>query len=102
MRRMIAAGPPAKRPPHIELVGSARGSFVRGSFARGSFTGGSAWFGTALFVLLIGLPAAIATGDETIRPGEFIAATPPQPAPQAEFTDADGKPVTLAEFEGKP
>ncbi len=61
-----------------------------------------AWLGTALFVLLVALPAAAAAGDEKIRPGEFIPATPPQPAPQAAFTDADGKPVSLADFKGKP
>jgi thiol-disulfide isomerase/thioredoxin len=63
---------------------------------------GTAWFATALFVLLLGLPAAVAAGNETIKPGEFIPATPQQPAPQVGFTDADGKPVTLADFKGKP
>src|SRR5690349_14474389 len=87
MRRMIAAGPPAKRLPHIALVG---------------FPGGSAWFGTALVGLLFVLSAAGAAADEKIRPGEFTPATPPQPAPQAGFTDADGKPVSLADFKGKP
>jgi thiol-disulfide isomerase/thioredoxin len=81
---MIAAGPPAKRAPHIGLAG------------------GSAWFGTALFVLLIVLSVAAAAADEKLRPGEFIPATPPQPAPQAGFTDADGKPASLADFKGKP
>jgi thiol-disulfide isomerase/thioredoxin len=52
--------------------------------------------------LLAGLPADAAAGDETIRPGEFIPASPPQPAPAAGFTDADGKPVSLADFKGKP
>src|SRR5580765_7563042 len=87
MRRMIAAGPPAKRPPHI--------GFVR-------FAGGSAWFGTAVLALLIVLSAAAAAADEKIRPGEFIPATPPQPAPHAGFTDADGNPASLADFKGKP
>lgn len=91
MRRMIAAGPPAKRPPHSGLAGSARG-----------FAGGSAWFGTALFALLFVLSAAAAAADEKIRPGEFIPATPPQPAPQAAFTDTAGNPASLADFKGKP
>jgi thiol-disulfide isomerase/thioredoxin len=52
-------------------------------------------------VLLLGLPA-VAAGNETIKPGEFIPATPPQPAPQVGFTDTDGKPMTLADFKGKP
>src|SRR5438874_5240131 len=92
MRRMIAAGPLAKRPPHIGLVGSARGWCARGL----------AWFGTALLVLLLGSPAVFAAGDDTLKPGEFIPASPPQPAPQVGFTDVDGKPMTLADFKGKP
>jgi thiol-disulfide isomerase/thioredoxin len=92
MRRMIAAGPLSKRPPQIGLVGSAPGRIALGT----------AWFATALFVLLLGLPVAVAAGNETIKPGEFIPATPQQPAPQVGFTDADGKPMTLADFEGKP
>ncbi len=34
--------------------------------------------------------------------GEFIPATPPQPAPEVSFTDTDGKPATLADLKGKP
>jgi len=89
---MIAAGLPAKRAPHIGLAGGSAWGFA----------GGSAWFGTALFVLLIVLSVAAAAADEKLRPGEFIPATPPQPAPQAGFTDADGKPANLADFKGKP
>ena len=66
------------------------------------FVGGAAWFGTALLVLLLGLPAASAAGSETLRTGEFIPVTPPQPAPQVGFTDPDGKPMTVADFKGKP
>ena len=91
MRRMIAAGPPAKRPPHIGLLG---------------FSGGSAWFGTVGFALLFALvfgSSVIATAEEEkIRLGEFIPVTPPQPAPEATFTDIDGKPASLADFKGKP
>src|SRR6266849_5475865 len=91
MRRMIAAGPPAKRPPHIGFLGSS---------------GGSAWFGTVGFALLLALmlgPSAVATAEEEkIRLGEFIPVTPPQPAPEAIFTDLDGKPASLADFKGKP
>jgi thiol-disulfide isomerase/thioredoxin len=80
---------PAKRPPRIGLVGFARGA---------------AWFGTVLFalLLLLLLPVATAAGEQTLRPGEFIPATPPQPAPQTGFTDTDGRPVTLGDFRGKP
>src|SRR5712692_2941096 len=91
MRRMIAAGPPAKRPPHIGFLG---------------FSGGSAWFGTVGFALLLALmlgSSAVATAEEEkIRFGEFIPVTPPQPAPEAIFTDVDGKPASLADFKGKP
>ncbi|MGE5270108.1 MAG: TlpA family protein disulfide reductase [Thiohalocapsa sp.] len=48
------------------------------------------------------LSAAGAAEDGKIRLGEFIPATPPQPAPEVSFTDLDGKPVTLADFKGKP
>ncbi len=48
---------------------------------------------------------ALAAADETSkwldRLGEFIPASPPQPAPQISFTDADGKPASLADFTGK-
>ena len=40
--------------------------------------------------------------EEKIRLGEFIPVTPPQPAPEASFTDVDGEPVSLADFKGKP
>ena len=77
--------PPAKRPPHIGLLGFARAA---------------AWFGAVLCGLLVALPAVAAAGDE--KTGEYIPATPPQPAPQVAFTDTDGKPLTLAQFKGKP
>src|SRR5436309_14795117 len=83
MRRMIAAGPPSKRPPHIGLL--------------------SRWvlFATVALALLVPLHAA-AAAEENIKLGEFIPATPPQPAPEAKFTDLDGKTVTLADLAGKP
>ncbi len=43
-----------------------------------------------------------AAAGEKMTLGEFIPATPPQPAPQVGFTDADGKPASLADFTGKP
>lgn len=84
MRCMIAAGPAAKRPP------------------QSGFFGRSAWSGTAALALLIALSVAAAADDEKIRLGEFIATTPPQPAPEAAFTSLDGKPATLGDFKGKP
>jgi thiol-disulfide isomerase/thioredoxin len=84
MRRMIAAGPPAKRPPQFGLVSR------------------SAWFGTVAVALLVALSAAAAAEDEKLSLGEFIAESPPQPAPETAFTDVDGKPANLADFKGKP
>src|SRR5258707_9625974 len=84
MRRMIAAGPPAKRPPQFGLVSR------------------SAWFGTVAVALLVALSAAAAAEEEKLRLGEFIAESAPQPAPETAFTDADGKPVSFADFKGKP
>src|SRR6266436_10383966 len=84
MRRMIAAGPPAKRPPQFGLVSR------------------SAWFGTVAVALLVALSAAAAAEEEKIRLGEFIPESAPQPAPETGFTDADGKPASFADFKGKP
>jgi thiol-disulfide isomerase/thioredoxin len=39
--------------------------------------------------------------EPEIKPGEFIPAAPPQPAPEMAFTGLDGKPVSLADFKGK-
>ena len=83
MRRMIAAGPPAKRPPHIVL-----GRFLTS-------------FGTVALAFLFAATAAIAAEPDTVKPGEFIPASPPQPAPEVSFTDLQGKWVTLADFKGK-
>jgi thiol-disulfide isomerase/thioredoxin len=69
-------------------------------------TGGLASFGTAATVLLLVMSAPSLVGaaaeDGKLRPGEFIPQAPPQPAPEATFTDADGKPASLADFKGKP
>src|SRR5260370_34111667 len=84
MRRMIAAGPPSKRPPQFGLVSR------------------SALFGTVAVALLVALSAAAAAEEEKLRLGEFIPESAPQPAPETGFTDADGKPVIFADFKGKP
>jgi thiol-disulfide isomerase/thioredoxin len=84
MRRMIAAGPPTKRPPQSRFLGC------------------SAWSGTIGFALLFALSAALAADEDKIKLGEFIPATPPQPAPATAFTDLDGKPASLGDFKGKP
>jgi len=83
MRRMIAAGPPAKRPPHIAL----------GRF----FTS----FGTVALAFLFAATAAVAAEPDTVKTGEFIPASPPQPAPEVSFTDLKGNWVALADFKGK-
>jgi thiol-disulfide isomerase/thioredoxin len=88
MRRMIAAGPPSKRPPQFGLT---RGLTWR-----------SAWFGTVAVALLVALSAAAAAEEEKLRLGEFIPESAPQPAPETGFADADGKPVSFADFKGKP
>ena len=67
--------------------------------------GGLASFATVAVALLSALlvvstGAAAAADDSTL--GEFIPATPPQPAPQVGFTDVDGKPASLADFKGTP
>ena len=84
MRRMIAAGPPAKRPPQFGLLWR------------------SACFGTVAVALLVALSAAAAAEEEKLRLGEFIPESAPQPAPETGFTDAAGKPASLADFKGKP
>jgi len=62
----------------------------------------SAWFGTVAVALLVALSAAAAAEEEKLRLGEFIPESAPQPAPETGFTDADGKPVSFADFKGKP
>src|SRR5437667_322413 len=103
MRRMIAAGPPAKRPPHIVLArGSARG-LPRG-LARGLALGlasGLASLGTVAVALLLAVAAALAAGQDEFKPGEFIPLAAPQPAPEVAFTDTAGNPAALADFKGK-
>lgn len=91
MRRMISAGPPSKRPPHIRLL----------SVSAGAVRSGLASFGTALLVLLLAVSPAAADADK-LRLGEFIPVSPPQPAPEVAFTDPEGRPASLADFAGKP
>jgi thiol-disulfide isomerase/thioredoxin len=90
MRRMIAAGPVSNRPPHILFAWLvARLSTL------------SARFGTVALALLVALSAATAAEEEKPKLGQFIPASPPQPAPELSFTDLDGKPARLADFKGK-
>jgi thiol-disulfide isomerase/thioredoxin len=87
MRRMIAAGPPAKRPPHIVL-------------ARG-LASGLASLGTVAVALLLAVMAAVAAGQDEFKPGEFIPLAPLQPAPEVAFTDTAGNPAAFSDFKGK-
>jgi thiol-disulfide isomerase/thioredoxin len=85
MRRMIAAGPPSKRPPHIRFA-----------------WGFASWVIAVAVTLLLALPAAPAAAEEKLSLGEFIPQTPPQPAPAVGFIDLAGKPASLDDFRGKP
>ena len=102
MRRMIAAGPSAKRPPHKAFGPAAPGA--AGSDPAGSDPGGSgrflASFGTVAVALLLTVGAAFAA-EPDLKPGEFIPASSPQPAPEASFQDLSGNWVALADFKGK-
>jgi thiol-disulfide isomerase/thioredoxin len=62
---------------------------------------GLASFGTVALVLLLVAPPAMADAEK-LRLGEFIPVSPPQPAPEVAFTDAEGRPASLADFAGKP
>jgi thiol-disulfide isomerase/thioredoxin len=93
MRRMITAGPPAKRPPHRVLGGAAS-----------SFASGLALVIAVVSVfgaLLLGSAALRADEPDKIKIGEFIPAASPQPAPEISLTDMAGKPVSLADFKGQ-
>src|SRR5437868_13555550 len=84
MRRMIAAGPPSKRPPQFGLVSRL------------------AWSGTVAVALLVALSAAAAAEEEKLRLGEFIPESAPQPAPETKLTDAEGKQMSFADLAGTP
>jgi thiol-disulfide isomerase/thioredoxin len=59
-----------------------------------------ATLGTVALALLLAVTAAPAA-EPDVKPGEFIAASPPQPAPEVSFTDLSGNGVALADFKGK-
>ena len=97
MRRMIAAGPPAKRPPHIALAVAVAAAAL--SLAR--VVGLLMAAALVLFASVLGPPAVRAAEPDNIKLGEFIPAASPQPAPEISFTDMAGNPATLADFKGK-
>ncbi|MFZ3234033.1 MAG: TlpA disulfide reductase family protein [Stellaceae bacterium] len=60
----------------------------------------------ALLALVMVLPAAISTARAELAAdqaplGQFVPATPPQPVPKVDFTDAAGRAVSLEDFAGK-
>ena len=94
MRRMIAAGPPANRPPHIGFAAGLASAVYRGLAVSGT---------VAMAITLLLAASATAEDAKTkITFGQFIPAAPPQPAPEVAFTDAAGNPASLADFRGKP
>ena len=58
-------------------------------------------FGTVALALLVAVSVAAAAEEEKPKLGEFIPASPPQPAPELSLTDLDGKIASLADFKGK-
>jgi thiol-disulfide isomerase/thioredoxin len=90
MRRMTAAGPASNRPPHIVFARLSAG-----------FWAFSARFGTLALALLVAVSVASAAEEEKPKLGQFIPASPPQPAPELSFTDLDGKAASLGDFKGK-
>lgn len=106
MRRMIAAGPPSKRPPHSGLAGASGGGAGRLSALLAPVWLAPVWLApvllaTVVLLLLLGLPTLSVAADEDIKLGEFIPVAPPQPAPAVSFTKTDGMPVKLADFAGE-
>jgi thiol-disulfide isomerase/thioredoxin len=97
MRRMIAAGPPSKRPPHSALARSS-------GAGSGRLSAAAALFATACVALLYALSATApaAAADDKIRLGEFIPVAPPQPTPVVAFIDSAGKPAKLGDLAGEP
>ena len=94
MRRMIAAGPPAKRPPHIVLIRRLALGLSPG------LASGLASLGTVAVALLLPVMAA-AAGQDEFKPGEFSPLASPQPAPEVAFTDTAGNPANFSDFKGK-
>jgi thiol-disulfide isomerase/thioredoxin len=56
--------------------------------------------GTVALALLLAVTAA-AAAEPDVKPGEFIPASPPQPAPEVSFTDLSGNGVAIADFKRK-
>ena len=107
---MIASGPEAKRPPHMLLasavVGVLGASVIGSSFAGGHMLLRSIALYTSLLVaanVAGGLPAAAGPVDwQAARDAGLTKLTDAvQPVPDVQFTDAEGKQVSLADWKGK-
>lgn len=94
MRRMTAAGPPSKRPPHSALArASGPGRLSAALSATAAF---------AVFLVTLSATGNNSAVGDSIKIGQFIPVAPPQPAPPAVFTDAAGKPARFEDFVGRP
>jgi thiol-disulfide isomerase/thioredoxin len=95
--RMIALGPLANRPPHIALESAMRRLVP--VFLLLAASGGCNKQEPAP-------PQPVPTGGAAVvteKPVDVITASVGKPAPKSPVTDlATGKPVTLADFKGKP
>ena len=98
MRRMIAAGPPAKRPPHIR-IGCCR-------LSAAPCRSGAARRRSAPLLLRapLALSAAAAADDgKSLRLGRvYPGRRRRSQRREVAFTDAEGRPASLADFAGKP
>jgi thiol-disulfide isomerase/thioredoxin len=97
---MIAAGPAAKRPPHI-VLGEAPGAASSAGRCLGLLIVAAMLLVVSTFAASTFGPAARADDSDQIKVGEFIPAASPQPAPEISVTDLDGNPVALSDFKGK-
>ena len=95
---MIAAGPAAKRPPHMAFAST----FVAG-LADFCFWVLMLLKKTAFLGLLCSLFLGSAALADNVSPklGDFTRFDPPLPTPNEDFEDALGAKVTLADFKGR-
>jgi thiol-disulfide isomerase/thioredoxin len=95
MRRMIAAGPPENRPPHIGLaLLLLRSSWQALTLLRG--------VNISLLLVLTAAPLAAEVPDTGVTLGQFSPAAALLPAPEVVFTDMQGKPAGFADLHGRP
>jgi thiol-disulfide isomerase/thioredoxin len=87
---MMAEGPAAKRPPHWELLDTM--AALSGLHASRR----------VMVLAAAGTLAGAVAGRKALGAGSArLVETGPKPLPEFSFTDADGKPHSLAEFAGK-